>query len=214
MSIFKSFLKIAFLGFLATINLQCNKKSSFHNIGVPVTVPPLQTPVQAVGSSDCDFYKIETLLSNCYAEKSFFNQITQNQKNIIASYCFKQAFSSVWGAHFNPSPYTYDPASVQNTNFHWRFDFGNIQKGSPSAFPPNSLELRYQTLLNQFLNSLDSQRMNQCLGGNYSFYSGSTIIRTSHEMIKLKQLEPETFIRCYKEQVDTYGLKKNCSVNN
>ena len=211
MNIFPASLKLTFIVFLALINIQCKNKVVLENLGTPSS-PQTQTQAQASSPEKCDFYKIETLLVNCYDQKEFFKQTTQERQNIIASYCFKQAFSSVWGVQFNPSPYTYNPESVQNTFFHWRFDFGNIQKGSPSAFPPNSLELRYQTLLNQFQSSLDTNRMNQCLGGNYPF-SGPVIIRTSHELIKQNILEPETFSRCYKEQLDTYGVKNNCSFN-
>ena len=202
--------KLTVIVFLAVINIQCNK-NRFKNVGPPGDTPP-QTQTQPVNQAVCDFYKIETLLLNCYEKYSFFTQITQERRNIIASACFKHAFVSVWGVNFNPSPYIYDPEAVQNTNFHWRFSWGNIQKGSPSAFLPNSLELKYQSLLNQFLHSLDTAQMNQCLGGNYPFV-GPTIISTSYKMISLKMLEPETFINCYRTRLETYGLQNNCSFN-
>ena len=188
-------------------NVQCSK-SRFQGIGVGhVTPPPQQTGLVSAG--ECDFYKIESAIINCKEQRKFFKQTLPERKNIVSSSCLKQAFSSVWGANFNPSPYIYDPESVKNTNFHWSFSFGNIQKGSPSAFPPNSLELKYAGLSSQFQNSLDRNQMNQCLGGNYNF-DGPTIINTSLNMITLGLLEPETFIRCYREQLEMYKAKRSC----
>ena len=201
---------------LVLMNLQCRNKSKFKNIEKPAA--PLDSPSQkkqkppakTVSVEECDFYKIQSTIINCHEQRNFFGQTLPERKNIVASLCLKQAFSSVWGVNFNPSPYIYDPESVKNTNFHWQFSFGNIQKGSPTAFPPNSLELKYQTLLNQFKSSIDANQMNQCLGGNYPFADGPTIINTSLQMTNIGSLEPETFIRCYREQLEIYKAQKSC----
>ena len=206
---FKAIFKIAVISLLILVSTQCNDPK-FQGVGVPVTPSPQPQP-NPVALSACQFYKAQSLILNCHEKHNFFTQAIQKQKNVIASICAKRAFSTVWGAYFNPSPYVYDAESVKNTNFHWSFGFGNIQKGSPSAFPPNSLELKYLHLLNQFKNSLDANQMNQCLGGNYP-YDGPTIIKTSFKMIKLKFLEPETFILCYREQLERYRAQKACSL--
>ena len=207
MELFKKILKITVVCLFTSINAQCGK-SKFQNVGGPVTLPPQTSPSPA-SLEECKFYKAQSLILNCKAQYNFFTEKIQERKNTITSICLKQAFLSVWGANFNPSPYIYDPEGTQNTNFHWHFGFGNIQKGSPTVFPPNSLELRYANLLNQFNSSLDTNRMNQCLGGNYPF-DGPTIINTGEQMINLELLEPETFMSCYREQLEIYRAKKTC----
>ena len=202
----KKNLKITAILSLFLINVQCDIwKSRRGNV---IALPP--TSASALSIEACQFYKIETAIINCFEQRNYFKQTLSERKNIIGSVCFKQAFSGVWGANFNPSPYVYNPESVKNTNFHWHFHLGNIQKGSPSAFPPNSVELKYLNLLNQFKSSLNATQMNQCLGGNYP-YDGHTIIKTSSEMINLEMLEPEVFIRCYREQLELYKGQQACS---
>ena len=190
------------------VNVQCDR-TRFKGLGSPVETPPGQTSVASV--EECNFYKLESAIINCYEQGNFFDEAIEKRKNIVGSACLQKAFSAVWGANFNPSPYVYNPESVKNTNFNWHFSFGNIQKGSPTAFPPNSIEFKYLNLLNQFQSSLDVNQMNQCLGGNYPF-DGPTIIRTSHEMIKLKLLESDTFIKCYREQLERYREQKACPI--
>ena len=210
MKLSKKTFKVTFICFFSLINTQCSNKPKFQNVKVPVPAPAQTTPTTVV-LENCQFYKAQSLIINCYERYNFFEQGLADRKNITASVCAKQAFSQVWGANFSPSPYIYNPSAVKNTNFHWFFGFGNIQKGSPTAFPPNSLELKYQNLLNQFKISLDTNQMNQCLGGNYPF-DGPTIISTSEQMIKLGNLEPKIFIKCYREQLEIYRVKKGCSL--
>ena len=205
----RTILKIAVISLLILANTHCDDPK-FQGLEVPVTPPP-QQQTNSVALEACQFYKAESLILNCYEEYDFFTVVTQQRKNIIASICARKAFVAVWGAHFQPSPYVYDAENAKNTNFHWWFGFGKIQKGSPSAFPPNSLELKYLHLLGQFKNSLDANQMNQCLGGNYP-YDGPKIIKTSLDMIKLNLLEPQTFILCYRNQLERYKTQNACSL--
>ena len=188
------------------VNVHCDR-TRFKGLGGPVGTPSAQTSVASV--EECNFYKLESAIINCYEQGNYFDEPTESRKNIIGSACLQKSFSSVWEASFNPSPYVYNPESVKNTNFNWQFSWGNIQKGSPTAFPPNSVEIKYLNLLNQFRSSLDVNQMNQCLGGNYPF-DGPTMIRTGLEMIKLDLLESDTFIECYREQLERYREQKAC----
>ena len=195
---------------ICLVNIQCNKRELFGGLGKPVnpSLPPVEE-TKPVSIEECNFYKLESAIINCYEQRNYFDEGIESRKNIIGSVCLQQAFSTVWGANFNPSPYVYNPESVKNTNFHWQFSWGNIQKGSPTAFPPNSIELKYLTLLNQFQVGIDSNQMNDCLGGNYH-YDGLTMIRTSLQMIGLNLLDSETFIECYREQLERYREQKFC----
>ena len=69
----------------------------------------------------------------------------------------------------------------------------------------------YTSLLNAFKNSLDAGQLNTCLGGNYPF-NGPLIIDTAIDMIGLNMLEPETFIKCYREQLELYREKYACTI--
>lgn len=208
MKVFK--LAFIFLSLLMCIN--CDKPNRFTGVGVPVTPqiqPQFPLNQQALVLQACQFYKAQSLILNCNEEKDFFNVSLQNERNIIASVCLKQAFSSVWGTNFSPSPYLYDPEANKSSNFNWHFRLGNIQKGSASAFPPNAIEIQYLQLLDQFKQGVDANQLNQCLGGNYP-HTSPIIFSTALGMIKLGHLEPEVFFKCYKDQLEAYRIKNSC----
>ena len=169
---------------------------------------PTQPNLGVFALEQCQFYKIQSLIINCHESKGFFTEKIPDRKNIIASVCARQAFASVWGANFNPSSLTYNPENKETPGFRWSFTWGNIHAGN-IPFPPNSLELRYLNLLNHFKNSLDAGQLNICLGGNYHG-DGPTIINTSFHAIVLQLLKAETFIKCYREQLNLYSLKNKC----
>ncbi len=159
-------------------------------------------------SEACQFYKAQSLIINCHERRGFFKAKIKQQKDTIAVLCAKKAFASVWGANVHPSPQTYSGAPAESANFNWWFVWGNLQAGSPPS-SPGPVEGKYLRLLNQFKSSLDTGRMNSCLGGNYPF-DGPTIIKTSFNMMNLDMLEPKVFTKCYKEQLELYRAKNSC----
>ena len=189
-----------FLFFL--ISSQCGKSKTQP---LPVPVPNLQTSPSFV--TKCQFYKIQSSIMSCHKDKGFFTESIEQRKNIIASLCAKQAFLEVQGVSINPSL----PQSRENDSFQWWFVLGNKQWGNlPSYHLPHPLELEYQKQLAVFKNSLSLGQFNACLGGNYPF-DGPTIISTGINMVKLGLLETETFLRCYREQLDLYKTKNACT---
>jgi len=175
--------------------------------------PPKSHPRQDFLNSSltepCQFYKIQSLIINCHESKGYFKAKIEQQKDTIASLCAREAFSAVWNKNFNPSTYIYDPGNMKTQNFQWEVNWRNKQAGNIPR-PPNSLELKYLNLLNRFKQSLDAGQLNSCLGGNYPF-SGPVITETSFHMIDLGMLEPETFVKCYRQQLELYRTKNNCS---
>ena len=171
--------------------------------------PPQQDYPGSSATEQCQFYKVQSLIINCHESKGYLKAKIKQQKDTIASVCAKQAFQSVWKKGFNPSSYAYNPENTETQNFQWEINLGIKQYGNIPS-PPNPLEMKYLNLLNQFKNSLDAGQLNSCLGGNYPF-DGPTIIKTSIRMINLGMLEPETFIKCYKEQLELHRVKNNCS---
>lgn len=198
MSLIKRFL---FIFLILITGLNCENTDDRVYIPPPTHPPPGQHLPHMDG---CQFYKVQSLIINCYEEQGFFTKIGE-QRDIIASVCISPAFLQVFGVSINPS--LPQQGNNEDSWFRWWFVFGNIRAGNPPpSYPPHPLEIGYVNFLNQFQNSLDAGRLNQCLGGNYPF-PGPEIINTAHEMIKLSMLEAETFVRCYREQMEQYGIR-------
>ena len=200
--------KILFLFsvFLILTGSNCYKNKT-EKPGTLVT-PPIPVEQNWPNFSECQFYKIRSLIINCHEKYKFFSQTIEDRKAIIASLCMQQAFSTVLGINFSPS--LPPQGNAGDSGFRWWFRWGSIRKGTLPPSPLHPVEHAYYDLLNAFKRSLDANRLNICLGGNYSF-DGPTIINTSLEMINLGSLDSETFIKCYREQLDLYGSKKACT---
>ncbi len=152
----------------------------------------------------CQFYRIQSLIINCHAKYNFFGHVGK-QQNTIGTGCAKQAFSSVWGTNFTPTAHT---NNRETSGLHWWFQLGNIQKTNLPQ-PPHYLEIEYQNLQRAFYGYVDANRLNTCLGGNYPF-NVEVIISTSFEMIKLGNLTPATFTKCYRNELELYRKTNFC----
>lgn len=193
--------------FLILTTIHCDR-FLFWEDDSPVPANPGQLNPGSTLSAECQFYKIQSLIVDCYANNRFFTEAIEERKNIIASLCAKQAFSTVWGTNFTPS--LPSEKNAGNNGFRWGFVWGSIQKGNPPPSHLHPLELSYYNLLITFKYSVDAHQLNACLGGNYHF-DGPTIIDTSRNMINLGMLESETFVKCYKEQLNQYRVKHSCA---
>ena len=189
--------------FLVLTGLSCEEGNEHEHI---YEYTPPSTPIghQETHFDGCKFYKVQSLIIDCHEDRGFFTEQIGQRKDITATICAKQAFSKVFGVSFNPSLPAQE--NSEDDGFRWWFILGNIQLGDLPPSPPHPLEIRYSHFLNYFKNSLDAEQLNQCLGGNYPL-TGPVIIKTALEMIKLDMLEPETFVKCYREQLEQYGIK-------
>ena len=161
------------------------------------------------GSSECQFYKAETLITDCYRERGFFTASAGDAKNTIRHTCLKEVFQSVWGVYV---PYTtLDNDGKNNNVVNWWVQFPDGQTRGNLDPAPHPIEQTYRQQLIAFEATVNVPIFQLCLGNLRGIYLKiSDIMIASRLLISSGQTTSEELVRCYKEQLDLYGKAKAC----